>query len=333
MADQCEPLFVTARSLPYFDSPPDTIDMCAAAEAVTGRGTMRGAQRIKGLWRLCPRQSQFRDKLLMEGMVMKGIRIQLVDKNPFLIEGSEEERPATKVIIGNIPLSCDNNEIEIALKKLGVETRSKIRNELARNKEGALTQWETGRRFVFITTPTTPLPPTLRVGIFTGEVYHKEQKKTVAKCRNCLTVGHLAATCTNQVVCITCGSPGHKRGDELCPLSDRPAQQTTPTPSPSVPSPPPDQAPEMDSASHSAPTLTPQAATARKTIQPSISFQRAKSASSKRQRTRSPPTADSERSPNSKRLSRAEAFFESMRAKSTNKHNADTGHERHGTRD
>ena len=75
---------------------------------------------------------------------MKGIRIQLVDKKPFLIEGSQEERPATKVMIGNIPLSCDNNEIEIALKKLGVETRSKIRNELARNKEGALTQWETG---------------------------------------------------------------------------------------------------------------------------------------------------------------------------------------------
>ena len=45
-----------------------------------------------------------------------------MDKNPFLIEGSQEERPATEVIIGNIPLSCDNNEIEITLKKLGVET-------------------------------------------------------------------------------------------------------------------------------------------------------------------------------------------------------------------
>ena len=180
MADQYEHLFVTARSLPYFDSPPDTIEMCAAAKAVTGRKTTRGAQRIKGLLRLYPRQSQFRAKLLMEGMAMKGMKIQLLDKKKqknFLIEGSQEERPATKVIIGNILLSCDNNEIEIALKKLGVETRSKIRNELARNKEGALTQWETGRRFVFITTPTTPLPPTLRVGIFTGEVYHKEQKK------------------------------------------------------------------------------------------------------------------------------------------------------------
>ena len=139
--------------------------------------------------------------------------------------------------------------------------------------------------------------------------------------------------CTNQVVSITCGNPGHKRGDELCPLSDRPAQQTTPTPSPSAPSPPPDQAPEMDSASHSASTLTPQAEAARKTIQPSIRFQRAKSASSKRQRTRSPPTADSERSPNSKRLSRAEAFFESMRAKSTKKHNADTGQRQDGEAD
>ena len=87
MADQCEPLFVTARSLPYFDSPPDTIDMCSAAEAVTGKGTMRGVQRIKGLWRLYPRQSQFRDKLLMEGIVMKGMRIQLVDKKTLLDRG------------------------------------------------------------------------------------------------------------------------------------------------------------------------------------------------------------------------------------------------------
>ena len=152
-----------------------------------------------------------------------------------MIEGSQEERQATKVIIGNIPLSCDNNEIEVALKKLGVETRSKIRNELAWNKVGALTQWETGTRFVFIISPTTPLPLTIQVGTFTGEVYHKQQKKTVAKCRNCLTVGHSAATCTNQVVCITCGNPGHMRGDKLCSVSDKPAQQTTPIPSPSPP--------------------------------------------------------------------------------------------------
>lgn len=81
MADQGEPVIVTARSLAYIDSPPNTIDMCVAAEAVKGKETMRGAECIKGLWRLYPPQSQFRDKLLMEVIVMKGVRIQLLDRN------------------------------------------------------------------------------------------------------------------------------------------------------------------------------------------------------------------------------------------------------------
>ena len=160
MADQYEHLFVTARSLPYFDSPPDTIDMCAAAETVTGRGTMRGAQRIKGLWRLYPQQNQFRDESLMEGIVMKGMRIQLVDKKPFLIEGSQEERPATKVINGNIPLSCDNNEIEIALKKLGW----KLDRKFAMNSQGTKREPSTSGRQVDVSfllllpPPHCPLP-------------------------------------------------------------------------------------------------------------------------------------------------------------------------------
>ena len=37
----CEPVHVTARALPYFDGPPDTLDTCVAAEAECGKGTVR----------------------------------------------------------------------------------------------------------------------------------------------------------------------------------------------------------------------------------------------------------------------------------------------------
>ena len=52
----------------------------------------------------------------------------------------------------------------------------------------------------------------------------------------CLTLGQSAAICTNQVVCVTCGNAGHRKGRNLCPLPDEPAPQTTPTPSPTTPS-------------------------------------------------------------------------------------------------
>jgi len=37
-----------------------------------------------------------------------------------------------------------------------------------------------------------------------------------AKCNNCLQIGHLAAFCNNQTVCLDCGKPGHKKGALVC---------------------------------------------------------------------------------------------------------------------
>ena len=52
-------------------------------------------------------------------------------------------------------LSYNNADIEHALKKVGCEIRSQLRAE-----EGKLTQWEIGKRRVYIT-PSVPLATSL----------------------------------------------------------------------------------------------------------------------------------------------------------------------------
>ncbi|XP_076450382.1 uncharacterized protein LOC143286631 [Babylonia areolata] len=217
------PVYVTARALPDYESLPTVYDVCVAAEAVCGRETIRGAQRVRGLWWIYPKTNETRDKLLLEGFLLRGARVSLLDKNPFVIRDQTDEKPTTKLWINNVPLSIDNKDIEAALQKLGVEIRSSLRNELARNPDGRLTRFETGRRFVFISVPSTPLRPVLRLGVFTAALYHKEQKQKLIKCSKCLQDGHLAANCEGEVVCRGCLQQGHKMCD--CPSVVPPAPE------------------------------------------------------------------------------------------------------------
>ena len=46
----------------------------------------------------------------------------------------------------------------------------------ARTKQGKLTNFKTGDRFIDIVKPKEPLPKKLEMGIFTASVYHREQK-------------------------------------------------------------------------------------------------------------------------------------------------------------
>ena len=86
-------------------------------------------------------------------MELWGVQISVLDKNPFIIrdQNGKDEKPATKVWVSNVPISCEDKQIETALTKIGCELRSALKKELARNKDGQLTNWETGhgmQRFV-----------------------------------------------------------------------------------------------------------------------------------------------------------------------------------------
>ena len=218
MTVSCQPVFVMASMLPP-ETVADTASLCTACEAVGGRGSMKGAQRIRGQWRLYPNTRAARDKLLLEGFMLGGTKIQPLDKNPFLLHPGGEEIPSTRLWIGNVPISCDDGEIAKALTKLGCELISAMKAELARNADRKLTNWVTGRRFVEITVPKEPLPTRTQVGIFSATLYHKEQREKRMEertCTNCLEKGHLAATCMSPVVCRECRKTGHKRGDPAC---------------------------------------------------------------------------------------------------------------------
>ena len=83
--------------------------------------------------------------------------MQVYDNNPFIVRGdSGKEVPATKVWISDIPISVDGKDTEIALVRLGCVLRSSLINEKIRNKDGKLTRFLTGRRFVFVNIPERP---------------------------------------------------------------------------------------------------------------------------------------------------------------------------------
>ena len=148
------------------------------------------------------------------------------DKNPYLVrslDGKEEEIPATKVIIGNIPISFSDQEILKSVQELGCTLRSKLILERDRDKKGKLTHWLTGRRIIVVLVPRNPLPKSIQVGPFKASAYHRKQKnilrEAAADCRNCLQKGqHKTADCPNPVKCRQCLADGHRAGDNVCSL-------------------------------------------------------------------------------------------------------------------
>ena len=214
-----QPVFLRGKDIPSSEDHFSGLGLCVAAEKSTGKGAIKGAQEIRNLWRIYPATREARNDMLLKGLSINGVQVQVADINPFILrQKTGEEKPATKVWVADIPLSVANSEIELALNKIGCELRSDIKQERYRDADNKLTRFETGRRFVFVTVPATPLDPVLKVGPFQGRVYHKEQRtqQRTLVCSNCLQTGHHASMCTESVVCRACHESGHKQGSEDC---------------------------------------------------------------------------------------------------------------------
>lgn len=218
------PVFIPCRNLPDSDTQYTVREICGSAEKTSGYGSVIGAQRIGGLWRLYPKSVKARHDLLLGGIKLRNQTISPFDKNPYIVrtpEGVTESR-TTKLIIGNLPLSYSNEEIERKLSQLGCESHSKLMMERDRDENGGLTRWLTGRRFIYIAIPSQPLPQKVSIGSASVTLYHREQKDKPENsvCSRCFAKGHRAAICTNDVICRDCKQPGHKAGDPACTLLD-----------------------------------------------------------------------------------------------------------------
>ena len=223
-----EPVFLKAEDLA---SETNVLELCVAAERISGRETIAGAQRIRGLWRVYPLTREAQTSLLVSGVELHGQTVVCFNKNPYILRGGSEA-PTTKLYISDIPISVDNGEIR-NLERLGCTIRSPLVSERARNKDGKLTRFLTGRRFVFIEIPSSPLQRSVEVGPFRATLYHKEMKSKDPKCGKCLQTGHVASTCNSNIVCRSCFKSGHMAKDGKCENLNTLGENTT------VPPPPP----------------------------------------------------------------------------------------------
>ena len=111
--------------------------------------TVEAAQRIGGLWRVYVTSAETRAQLLCTGISLRCMRITLRDRNTYLLPGQEHEE-TTRLYVRSIPLYYDNNTITVHLKSMGIQILGSWKNVRARNKEGKLTNFKTGDRFVDI---------------------------------------------------------------------------------------------------------------------------------------------------------------------------------------
>lgn len=272
------PVFIPCRNLPdnTEHSGQYTVrEICAASEKTSGYNSVIGAQKIGGLWRVYPRNVDSRAALLLKGIEVRNHTVNPFDKNPYIVRTpqGEGEVQTTKVIIGNLPMSYSNDEIERKLIQLGCEPHSKLMMERDRDERGGLTRWLTGRRFVYIKIPDRILPEKINIGTATATLYHREQKNKPenAVCSRCLTKGHRASTCANDIVCRTCKRPGHKSGHPSCTLTpdensnadaEKEAQESTATDDPTLV--------QASGDGQSAPAKTTASTTTSKTSAPSV---------------------------------------------------------------
>ena len=220
--DGVSPVFVRETDIPDNGAFPKVYDICIAVERSIGVNSIVGAQRLGGSWRIYPTNNQYRNELLIKGFSFRNATLKVCDNNPNIVRDSVtgEEKPSTKVWIDQVPLSVADSEIENALIKIGCEIRSDIKKQRAKDQDGKLTRYLTGRRFVFITVPPKPLERKLKIIHFNASIFHVEQesvRKTVI-CSNCLQTGHHHSVCVNDVVCKVCLCSGHKSGSPLCSL-------------------------------------------------------------------------------------------------------------------
>ena len=208
------PVFIKSELVPEGTT---VFSLCEATEKVSGPSTIDGSTNISGLWRVYPLTENARIKILNAPVRLNDINIRFESFNPFIRRYGGQEVEGTRLVISNLPFSYSNKAVENNLRACGYRLRSQIQFEKARGPDRMLSDWKTGRRYVWVDVPTKTMSKNIKMGEFMAYIYYKEMKKT-QECFKCLKVGHRAAECENEEVCLTCRKPGHRRGDPACDL-------------------------------------------------------------------------------------------------------------------
>ena len=211
-----KPFYIKTRDCPKKVS---TAAICKACERISGSKSMKAAMWDKGVWKLNAATDEARATLLSAGFIdMGGYVVRLFGDNPYItIDKDGKPIPSTKLVVDGIPVEMDGEVISRFLSKIGINTRSKLHYENAWDADTkTLSEWLTGKRFVYIDLPEKELKKDFKLGEFDVKLYYKEMEKETPRCKRCFGP-HWTNTCKEEEKCLDCLLPGHRRGDPTCP--------------------------------------------------------------------------------------------------------------------
>ena len=92
-----------------------TAFLCKACEDVSGKGSIDGATRCNGLWRVLPFNEVARAKILTKGITLLGKHVMFSPSNPFRLNSSGGENQGTILYIDQLPFSFGMDAVERCL--------------------------------------------------------------------------------------------------------------------------------------------------------------------------------------------------------------------------
>ncbi len=143
---------------------PSEHDVCLAAADTVGIKEVRGAQRIRNLWRIYVNTSEARFKLLSSGIDLAYQHINLMHETPYAISNSNK---TVKITLADVKIHVSNSYIESQLKAHGVRLTAPVKYSFIRDKNGSVTPFQNGERFTYAeytSTTTHPLPRCILIG-------------------------------------------------------------------------------------------------------------------------------------------------------------------------
>ena len=190
-------------------------------EVVQKEDVIDGIQRIGGLWRVYICDEEEKIRLTSEGFTFRGVAVNVMTENPFLRkDNSQQERQkGTKVIIQNVPLTIQNNDVEIMLKQFKVTMLSGISYEYEKDEQNQITRIKNGNRSVYLDSDMlekNPIPRFSFCGNWRCRIQYRGQPIERKYCYRCHKEGHFLRECRNERVCSVCHEPGHQEGAEDC---------------------------------------------------------------------------------------------------------------------
>lgn len=184
----------------------------ALSEQIPQR-TIKGLQRVYGLWRIYLDNETDKEELISKGLTMRDKKVPIYTRNPNV---TQREHPnSLRIRVQNVPLSASDGQILRALEVENCKIITHFRERLRFNN--MLTNCQTGDRIVICEPASEPLPRTLMIGKYKATIIHRGQlpNRQNVTCNKCLEKGHYGQDCKKGWKCRSCGGFGHKQ--DACP--------------------------------------------------------------------------------------------------------------------